>query len=226
MPQTTLQNVDNSAVFASANITDFFWCADTKQVKNYNVISIFHGELPGCSRYAVPSFHPCRAVLELNLGSLKTNIMGLFSFIKNVGKKIFGSKEEAAAPAEKETLKASALLSYVKHLGLPYQNIKITLRGDDVILQGDVADQADSERITLAVGNVEGVDTVDNQMTVKSPGAESRYHTVVEGDWLSKIAEKYYGDAQKYNVIFEANKPMLKDPDEIYPGQVLRIPAV
>jgi len=150
--------------------------------------------------------------------------MGLFSFIKGVGKKIFGSKEEAAPAEEKAVLKASALLNYVKALGLPYQTIKIILRGDDVILQGDVENQADSEKIVLAVGNVEGVDTVDNQMTVKAAAPESKYHTVVSGDTLSKIAKVQYGDAMKYPVIFEANKPMLKDPDEIYPGQVLRIP--
>ena len=150
--------------------------------------------------------------------------MGLFSFIKGVGAKVFGSKEKEAAPAEKEQLKSSSLLQYVKDLGLPYQNIKITLRGDDVVIQGDVDQQADSEKIVLALGNVEGVDTVDNQMTVKTPAPEAKYHTVVSGDTLSKIAKTVYGDAMKYPVIFEANKPMLSHPDKIYPGQVLRIP--
>ena len=150
--------------------------------------------------------------------------MGLFSFIKGVGAKVFGSKETEAAPAEKEHLKSSVLLQYVKDLGLPYQNIKITLRGDDVVIQGDVDQQADSEKIVLALGNVEGVDTVDNQMTVKTPALEAKYHTVVSGDTLSKIAKTVYGDAMKYPVIFEANKPMLSHPDKIYPGQVLRIP--
>ena len=150
--------------------------------------------------------------------------MGLFSFIKGVGAKVFGSKESEAAPAEKEQLKSSVLLQYVKDLGLPYQNIKITLRGDDVVIQGDVDQQADSEKIVLALGNVEGVDTVDNQMTVKTPALEAKYHTVVSGDTLSKIAKTVYGDAMKYPVIFEANKPMLSHPDKIYPGQVLRIP--
>lgn len=51
------------------------------------------------------------------------------------------------------------------------------------------------------------------------------FHTVEKGDTLSAIARKYLGDANKYHQIFEANKPMLKDPDEIYPGQVLRIPG-
>ncbi|HLF52177.1 peptidoglycan-binding protein LysM [Flavobacterium sp.] len=150
--------------------------------------------------------------------------MGLFSFIKGVGAKLFGKKEEEAPAEEKAQLKASALLSYVQGLGLPFKTIKISLRGDDVVLTGEVENQADSEKIVLAIGNVEGVDTVDNQMTVKAPAPESQYHTVEKGDWLSKIAEKYYGDAKKFDVIFEANRPMLSDPDKIYPGQVLRIP--
>ena len=150
--------------------------------------------------------------------------MGLFSFIKGVGKKIFGKKEEDAPAEERAELKAAALLAHVQALGLSFKTIKISLRGDDVLVSGEVEKQADSEKIVLALGNVEGVDTVDNSMTVAIPSPESRYHTVVSGDWLSKIAKTYYDDATKFDVIFEANKPMLKDPDEIYPGQVLRIP--
>lgn len=150
--------------------------------------------------------------------------MGLFSFVKNAGAKIFGSKEEAAPEEEKKELKASALLAYVKKLGLPYNRLKIILKGDDVVLEGEVAQQKDSEKIVLAIGNVEGVDTVDNKMTVVEPKPQAKFHTVEKGEWLSKISEKYYGDPNKYNVIFEANKPMLEHPDKIYPGQVLRIP--
>ena len=150
--------------------------------------------------------------------------MGLFSFIKGVGKKIFGKKEEDAPAEERAELKAAALLAHVQALGLSFKTLKISLRGDDVVVSGEVEKQADSEKIVLALGNVEGVDTVDNSMTVAIPALESRYHTVVSGDWLSKIAKTYYDDATKFDVIFEANKPMLKDPDEIYPGQVLRIP--
>jgi nucleoid-associated protein YgaU len=150
--------------------------------------------------------------------------MGLFSFIKNSGKKIFGTKEENAPAEQKAELKASVLLHHIQELELPFKTLKITLRGDDVVVDGEVRKQEDSEKIVLALGNVEGVDTVDNNMTVIETAPEAKYHTVVKGDWLSKIAKEYYGDANKYNVIFEANKPMLKDPDEIYPGQVLRIP--
>jgi LysM repeat protein len=150
--------------------------------------------------------------------------MGLISFIKNAGAKLFGRNVEEAPVEEKAQLKASALLAHVQSMKLPFNTIKIALRGDDVVVTGEVDKQADSEKIALTLGNVEGVDTVDNNMTVATPEPEARYHTVVSGDWLSKIADKYYGDAQKYDAIFEANKPMLEHPDKIYPGQVLRIP--
>ena len=150
--------------------------------------------------------------------------MGLISFIKNAGAKLFGKNVEEAPAEEKAQLKASALLAHVQSMGLPFKTLKISLRGDDVVVTGEVEKQVDAEKIVLAVGNVEGVDTVDNQMVVTIKVPEAKFHTVVSGDWLSKIAEKYYGDATKHNLIFEANKPMLSDPDKIYPGQVLRIP--
>jgi nucleoid-associated protein YgaU len=61
-----------------------------------------------------------------------------------------------------------------------------------------------------------------------SPAAvsEATFYTVKSGDTLGKIAQEQYGSASKYTVIFEANQPMLKDPDKIYPGQSLRIPAL
>ena len=77
----------------------------------------------------------------------------------------------------------------------------------------------------LCCGNVAAVKSVANDLTFPA-GSASQYHDVVSGDNLSKIAKTYYGDANKYMVIFEANKPMLSDPDKIYPGQKLRIPAL
>jgi len=56
--------------------------------------------------------------------------------------------------------------------------------------------------------------------------AMSKFHEVARGNTLSKIAKEYYGDGSKWPIIFEANQPMLKDPDLIYPGQVLRIPPL
>ena len=76
------------------------------------------------------------------------------------------------------------------------------------------------------LGNTEGVATVDGWMTVEVEEPEAQFHTVVKGDYLSKIAKEYYGDAMKCPVIFEGYKPMLTDPDKIYTGQVLRIPVL
>ncbi|MFN8356683.1 MAG: peptidoglycan-binding protein LysM [Spirosomataceae bacterium] len=155
--------------------------------------------------------------------------MGLISFMKGVGQKLFG-KDEVEVPAAKapevEPLRASKLLEHVKSLGLKYNSLTVKTNGDTVTIQGEVQAQEDAEKIALAVGNVEGVAVVDNQMTVAEPKEEAKYHTVEKGDTLSKIAKEYYGDMMKYPVIFEANKPMLTDPDLIYPGQVLRIPPL
>ena len=53
----------------------------------------------------------------------------------------------------------------------------------------------------------------------------TQHYVVKKGDTLSKIAKEFYGNANAYMKIFEANKPMLSHPDKIYPGQNLRIPA-
>ncbi|MCP9747693.1 peptidoglycan-binding protein LysM [Lacihabitans sp. CS3-21] len=151
--------------------------------------------------------------------------MGLMSFFKGVGEKLFGKSEAEVADKTPE-LKASALLAHVQGLGLEFKALTVKVNGDTVTISGEVETQEQAEKIALAVGNVEGVEAVDNQMVVSSPAPEARYHTVEKGDSLSKIAKEMYGDPMKYPVIFEANKPMLKDPDLIYPGQVLRIPEL
>ena len=75
------------------------------------------------------------------------------------------------------------------------------------------------------MGNTLGISQVEAAVSVPDE-KEPTFHTVERGDNLWKIAEANYGKGKggKYTVIFEANKPMLKDPDLIYPGQVLRIP--
>jgi nucleoid-associated protein YgaU len=63
---------------------------------------------------------------------------------------------------------------------------------------------------------------------VSSPqtGSAAKYemYTVKEGDWLSKIAGRYYGDVHKWDRIFQANRDQISDPDKIRPGQILKIP--
>jgi nucleoid-associated protein YgaU len=152
--------------------------------------------------------------------------MGLLDFFTGSGEKVFKKEATPAPAATAEPLRASALLAHVKALGLRYNNLTVKTSGDTVTIEGEVAKQEDAEKIALAVGNVEGVKVVDDRLKVATPAPPATYHTVVKGDTLSKIAKTVYGDMMKYNIIFEANKPMLTDPDKIYPGQVLRIPAL
>ncbi len=69
------------------------------------------------------------------------------------------------------------------------------------------------------------VTTGESSTAPAAPDAttEANY-TVVEGDSLSKIAQRFYGDAKEWRRIFEANKDQIENPDLIHPGQVLRIP--
>jgi nucleoid-associated protein YgaU len=149
--------------------------------------------------------------------------MGLFSFIKNAGAKVFGIGKTTEEEAKD---KANALADAVETLGFEVRDMNVEVEGDTAIVWGEADSQETREKVVLVLGNTEGIANVDDRMTVAIEEPQAQFHTVVSGDSLSKIAKKYYGDAMKYPVIFEANKPMLKSPDLIYPGQVLRIPAL
>lgn len=160
--------------------------------------------------------------------------MGLFSFIKNAGAKVFGigktDAEEAAEAAAKELkleqMAAQKLEETISDLQLQVENLSVFIDDETATISGAAYDQATREKVILVVGNSNGIAVVDDQMTVENVEPEAQFHTVASGDTLGKIAKTYYGNAMKYPVIFEANKPMLTDPDKIYPGQVLRIPAL
>lgn len=154
--------------------------------------------------------------------------MGIFDFIKDVGQKLSGRDDEKDARGEalEERMKGNALMRHVMQLGLEVEKLRIDYDDGVATVSGTAADQATRERVVLAVGNTAGVAQVDDRMTVEEPEPEATFYTVRKGDSLSKIAKEHYGDAMKYPVIFEANKPMLADPDKIYPGQVLRLPAL
>ena len=121
-----------------------------------------------------------------------------------------------------------AIMDYIKSQNLSAAGLTVTFDGAaaTVSVFGVAPDQATKERIALCCGNVAGVAKVNNLMSVDQSAPEATYYTVVSGDTLSKISKTNYGDANKYMVIFEANKPMLSDPNKIYPGQVLRIPPL
>jgi nucleoid-associated protein YgaU len=169
--------------------------------------------------------------------------MGLFSFLKNAGANLFHEMEKNT-PANKEqnqtaepnhTLKKNKeqlLKGAVLGLGIPVKHLEIDLDGEVVYVFGEVNSHDDREKIILALGNVEGIRSVDDRLSVKSPEPKpapvpkTRFHEVKRGESLSKIAKRYYGDPMKYTIIFEANQPLLKDPNLIYPGQTLRIPHI
>lgn len=163
--------------------------------------------------------------------------MSLYTFIKDAGAKIFGGKTSAELAAEASADKQKAIKeanekaaitiqSTIKALGLEANNLAVRIEGDTAFVSGEVKDQATKEKIILVAGNSAGIALVNDSISVKTPEPEAIFHTVVKGDTLSKIAKTVYGNAMNYPVIFEANKPMLKDPDKIYPGQVLRIPKI
>jgi nucleoid-associated protein YgaU len=167
--------------------------------------------------------------------------MGMFSFIKEAGEKLFGHKEvEAAAhnAATSDSAKANlaqlnadaakAIAAYIDMQKLGLTTLVVTFDGatGTVNLQGTAPSQEASEKAALCCGNVRGVTSVENLLAVTEPAAESQFHDVVRGDTLSAIAKTYYGNAGKYMAIFDANKPMLSHPDKIYPGQKLRIPPL
>jgi nucleoid-associated protein YgaU len=175
--------------------------------------------------------------------------MGLISFLKDAGEKMLHggaaasaststpATPESAAPAPdgadeglraKEQALERAILDYMAAQNLPTSGVTVRFESATatVYLSGSVPDQQTREKMILCSGNVQGVEHVDDGLTLSGgDGAESQWYTVQSGDSLSKIAQDVYGDASRYNTIFEANQPMLSDPNRIYPGQKLRIPA-
>ena len=164
--------------------------------------------------------------------------MGMFSFIKEAGEKLFGrgeakaAQEAAAAAPTPENVAAlskaagDAIATYVSSMGLKVEGLQVSFDAPSgtVTVAGEAPDQATKEKVLLCCGNVAQVSHVKDMMTVANSSLESQMYTVVSGDNLSKISKQFYGTPNKYTQIFEANKPMLSDPDKIYPGQVLRIP--
>ena len=168
--------------------------------------------------------------------------MGLFDFVRDAGEKIFGKDEDkakqqpgakpAAAPggAAKtgptwDQLREKALTQLLTKHGFGVTGLAVDVAGERVTVSGKVATQEMREKIVLVLGNTAGIAQVDDRLEVERREPEAQFYTVKPGDTLSKIAKQYYGNANKYPTIFEANRPMLQNPDRIYPGQVLRIPA-
>lgn len=157
--------------------------------------------------------------------------MSLFSFLKSAGQKLIPSRDDAppSSPGlsdqERDDLAfQNRLTRFALELGVPVEGLRITFRDGKATVAGKAESQAHRENVIIAIGNTSGVETVEDRMTVVNPAPAADFYTVKSGDTLGKIAKEHYGKASRYPEIFEANRPMLTDPDKIYPGQVLRIP--
>jgi nucleoid-associated protein YgaU len=165
--------------------------------------------------------------------------MGLFSFLAKAGKNIFGGKDDKpvgdqhassstnAATAMAQEAQAAVIRQHVQQSGVNIQGLDVRFDGNGrLVMNGQAASKADYEKAALIAGNVMGVSQVDSQVSFPDNGeADAQTYEVQSGDTLSKISKQFYGDPNQYMKIVEANQPMIKDPDEIYPGQTLRIPA-
>jgi len=166
--------------------------------------------------------------------------MGFFDFIGTAGEKLFGGSQ----------IDENKVLEHLQSLGLKISPLSVVADQTKkmVSLIGRTESLADKEKAIVAAGNIKGVERVDDRIKLGPPvlpsasveaapapsdtapevtaeeAPTSRFYTVVAGDTLSAIAKREYGSANKYPLIFEANKPMLSHPDKIYPGQTLRIP--
>jgi len=171
--------------------------------------------------------------------------MSIATFVRDAGERIVANAKAAfqlhpgraqaeqapskkPSPAAEQDSAGEAIENYIRAQNLDVQDLKVTFDAPSatVHVSGTARDQATKEKVILCCGNVAGVEKVDENLTVRESAPAAQFHTVQKGDTLSKIAQQVYGDANKFQAIFEANKPMLKDPDKIYPGQSLRIPRL
>jgi nucleoid-associated protein YgaU len=146
--------------------------------------------------------------------------MGLFDFVKDVGRQVFNTDSEAADNI-KEHLE-------IKTSGI--KNIEVEFDDGVATICGDCVNQATKDNAVLMVGNIKGVEKViADDLRVPAPKEEepeekSEIYEIVSGDTLGGIAKKFYGKAGLYMKIFEANRDIIDDPNKIYPGQKIKIP--
>lgn len=175
--------------------------------------------------------------------------MGMFDFMRTAGENEITAKVEVSQDRLNE-LRQQNISKSIAQLDIDGEQIKVAVDGEVATLTGTAPTREAMEKIVLCAGNQHGIGKVDCRVEVAATTAsgakvsgqayqhatpqapqqaaqpESTFYTVKSGDTLGKIAAAVYGDAGKYPVIFAANKPMLKDPNKIYPGQSLRIPPL
>ncbi len=143
--------------------------------------------------------------------------MGLFDFARNIGNKVFGNEEEAP-----EKIKA-----HIEEDNPGIKDLEVTVEEGVATIKGEAESASALEKAILMAGNAMGIEEVRADEVVAPPADyEVQYYEIEKGDSLWKVAEKFYGDGSKYKMIFEENREVIKDPDLIFPGQKIRIPAL
>ena len=146
--------------------------------------------------------------------------MGLFDFVKDIGKKLFPPKakpEDAAAKIRQE----------IESAGLGIVGLQVAYAEGKVTLAGECPSAEAMQKAVLIAGNVQGVSEVSiSGLKVPPPKEKVEYYIIVKGDTLSKIAKQYYGDASKWKAIHEANRDLIANPDLIQIGWALKIPQL
>jgi nucleoid-associated protein YgaU len=142
--------------------------------------------------------------------------MGLMSFVKTIGNKIFSKPEEASAK----------IASHIEEDNPGIKNLQVDFKDGVVSLSGEAESPEALEKAVLMAGNLKGVSEVKFD-GVAAPAATEKvvYYEIVSGDTLSRIAKQFYGDGSAYMRIFEANREVIRDPDKIFVGQKIRIPS-
>jgi nucleoid-associated protein YgaU len=147
--------------------------------------------------------------------------MGLFDFVREVGRKVINTDAEAADNIKEHLeIQASGL-----------SNLEVTFDDGVATICGDCTSEAARKGAILVAGNIAGVEKIvaDDLRapapTPEEPEEEVEFYEIASGDTLGGIAKRFYGSASKYTKIFEANRDIISDPNKIYPGQKIRIPA-
>jgi nucleoid-associated protein YgaU len=140
---------------------------------------------------------------------------GLFDFVKTIGRKIF---------ADDDPDPAAKIKAEIEKDNPGVKDLDVKFKEGEVELAGTGSAEALQKAILIA-GNTMGV------AEVKVAGSQSaaiddgtQYYAIKAGDTLSAIAQQFYGDANKYPRIVEANREVIKDANLIFPGQKIRIP--
>jgi nucleoid-associated protein YgaU len=141
--------------------------------------------------------------------------MGLFDFVKEIGHKLFNRDEEAAEKIKK----------HIAAMNPGITGLEVNFNNGVVSLSGQAASAEAMEKAVLMAGNVQGVSDVKIDGLQAPPAKEKvEYYIIKKGDTLSAIAKQFYGKANDYPKIFDANREVIKDANLIFPGQKIRIP--